>query len=194
MVAEERNSTTAYISPEEYLERERNAFEKSEYYQGEIRPMAGATRNHNTIQSNVSGMLYNALRRTSCTFFGTDMRIHIPATTLYTYPDFSLVCGQEQYLDNTFDTLLNPVTLIEVLSKETGKYDQGDKFGLYRSISSLEEYIMIDSRRISVAVWRNENDGWILVQETTNLDDEIVIKSVDAALSIRDVYEQTEGV
>lgn len=189
MVAPPRLFTQA-----EYLERERKAAFKSEYYAGEITPMAGATANHNTIQRNISGMLYNALRGTSCQFFANDMRVHIPSTTLYTYPDFSLFCGQPQYLDNVFDTLLNPVALIEVLSKETATYDRGDKFSLYRSIPSFMEYILIDSRRVAVEVWRKETGRWVLVRETDNADETIEIASANAILPIRDVYELTEGI
>ena len=182
------------VTESEYLDQERKAAFKSEYYQGEITPMAGATANHNTIQRNVSGMLYIALRRASCQFFANDMRVYIPATTLYTYPDFSLFCGQPQYLDNVFDTLLNPVALIEVLSKETASYDRGDTFSLYRSIPSFTEYILIDSRRVAVEVWRKEAGRWVLVQETDNPHESIGIDSVNALLPIRDVYELTDGI
>lgn len=183
-----------YHSQAEYLERERQAAFKSEYINGEIIPMAGATANHTAIQANVSGLLYNALRRQPCRFFPNDLRVYIPVTTLYTYPDFSIVCGKPTFLDGAFDTLLNPVALIEILSKDTAGYDRGDKFESYRSIPTLEEYILIDSRRVKAEVWRKDQSRWVLAQETRSVDDAITIRIIDADFSLQDVYELTEGV
>ena len=190
MIADEKQTYT----PAEYLMQERNAVGKSEYFNGEISVMAGATANHTAIQANVSGLLYNALRRQPCRFFPNDLRVHIPATTLYTYPDFSIVCGKPAFLDGTFDTLLNPAALIEILSKETASYDRGDKFESYRSIPTLEEYILVDSRRVKAEVWRKEQGRWVLVQETSSVDDAVIIETINAAFALQDVYELTEGL
>lgn len=183
-----------YYSQTEYLERERQAAFKSEYSNGEINAMAGATANHTAIQANVSGLLYNALRGQPCRFFPNDLRVHIPATTLYTYPDFSIVCGKPAFLDGVFDTLLNPAGLIEILSKETASYDRGDKFESYRSIPTLEEYVLIDSRRVKAEVWHKEQNRWVLAQETRLIDDTITIRIINADFLLSEVYDLTEGI
>ena len=117
--------TKPFITPEEYLERERQAEYKSEYYNGEIFAMSGASRNHALLTSNVIAALHNALRGTDCLVYSSDLRIHIPASGLYTYPDVSVVCSQDELLDEQHDTLLNPVLIVEVLSPSTERYDRG---------------------------------------------------------------------
>lgn len=181
-------------SPEEYLDLERAAEYKSEYYQGEIFAMAGASRNHNRVTENLSINIGLFLRGKSCRSFSRDMRTHIPENGLYTYPDFLVVCGKEEFLDEQKDTLLNPKVIIEVLSKGTGSYDRGDKFELYRSISTLVEYILIDSRRIKAEVWRREGGFWLLAFETRDREASIELTSIGLTLSLRDIYDQTEGL
>ena len=190
MTAQPRKKYT----PEEYLELEREADYKSEYYQGEIFAMAGASRNHNRITENLSGEFYIFLKGKPCRSYSSDLRVHVPANGLYTYPDLVVVCGKEEYLDNENDTLLNPKIIIEVLSKNTGSYDRGDKFELYRSIPTLEEYVLIDSRRIKAEVWRKTDGTWLLADETSDLERSIELASIDLMLSLIDIYDQTEGI
>jgi Uma2 family endonuclease len=110
---------------QEYLELERAAEYKSEYYRGEIFAMAGAGRNHNRITENLSIEIGVFLKGKGCQSFSSDMRVHIPENTLYTYPDFLIVCGEPEFLDRQTDTLLNPSVIVEVLSPSTERYDQG---------------------------------------------------------------------
>lgn len=182
------------FTPEEYLELERKAEYKSEYYQGEIFAMAGASRNHGILVGNLSGLLYNFIQGKSCSFYPTDMRVHIPANGLYTYPDLVVVCGKEDFLDEEFDTLLNPQIIVEVLSKSTGDYDRGDKFEKYRSIPSLLEYVLIDSRRIRAEVWRKEAGTWILALETNDPESRIELTSIGLTVSLRDIYNKTDNI
>ena len=133
--------TKPFITPEEYLERERAAEFKSEYYNGEIFAMSGGSRNHVLIAGNCQMALRSALKDKGCLVFQSDLRVHIPSNDLYTYPDVVVVCGEEQYLDNQKDTLVNPVLVVEVLSPSTESYDRGQKFEFYRSIASLQEYV-----------------------------------------------------
>ncbi|MFB9295371.1 Uma2 family endonuclease [Persicitalea jodogahamensis] len=181
-------------SPEEYLQLERAAEYKSEYYRGEIFAMAGASRNHNRIVGNLNGLFYNFLLAKPCNFYPSDMRVHVPANGLYTYPDLLVACGQEEYLDDETDTLLNPKIIIEVLSKSTGSYDRGDKFEMYRSIPTLMEYVLVDSRRVKAEVWRKEEGTWLLAIETNDLESNLELKSIDFTLSLHDVYNNTEGI
>lgn len=182
---------------EEYLQMELTAPYKSEYYNGEIFPMgeiegdtpeamAGALPPHNKISSNIIIALGNKLRGTGCMPFGSDQRIFIPETGLYTYPDISVFCGSLQYQDNM--SLKNPVLLVEILSKVTEGYNRGSKFEMYRSISSLVEYLMADSMRLHVELWRKENGRWILATETKDINESIELKSINNTFQLQDFY------
>lgn len=183
-----------YFTPQEYLELERAAEYKSEYYQGEIFAMAGASRNHNRITENLSIDIGFFLKGKSCRSYSSDFRTHIPANGLYTYPDLLVVCGKEEYVDGEFDTLLNPTIIIEVLSESTADYDQGGKFGLYRSIPTLEEYVVIDSRSIKSVVWRKERGTWLLATETKDLESSIELATIGLTLPLRVIYDQTQNL
>lgn len=186
---------------EEYLQMELNAPYKSEYYNGEIFPMgeiegdtpeamAGALPAHNAISSNIIFILESRLRGKGCKSYGSDQRIFIPETGLYTYPDISVFCGQLQYQDNM--TLKNPVLLVEILSKVTEGYNRGSKFEMYRSIPSLVEYLMVDSRRVYVELWRKENGKWVLAAETNDVNQTIEFKSIENVFPLHDFYFGTQ--
>ena len=127
-----------FITPEEYLRLERASQEKHEYFKGEIFAMTGATENHNIIAGSTFAALYSELRKKPCQIYPSDMRVRIPATGLYTYPDISVVCGTPEFEDDGLDTLLNPTVIIEVLSPSTEPYDRGKKFQHYRTIPTLK--------------------------------------------------------
>ena len=83
-----------HLTPEQYLEIERKAERKSEYYAGEMFAMAGASKEHGLITVNLVAVLHNQLRRSACRTFVADLRVNIPATGLYTYPDIVVACGE----------------------------------------------------------------------------------------------------
>lgn len=178
-----------YMTAAEYLEMERAAIEKHEYYKGEVFAISGARLRHNHIQTNFVGTVYSYLRGKSCNVFGSDLRIHIPTNSLYTYPDAVIVCGEPAMLDNEMDTLLNPVVIVEVLSKSTQSYDRGDKFMLYRAIPSLKEYIMINSESIGVEHYTRQEAGKWELEELKSLSDTINIRSIDLRLPLQQLYE-----
>jgi Uma2 family endonuclease len=126
-------------SIDEYLEQEKSSDEKHEYFQGEVFAMAGATVQHNIIASTLLTELGSKLKGKGCQPFGSDLRIHIPANTLFTYPDVSVFFGE-----------VNPLVIIEILSRSTKTYDRGDKFKFYRDIITLREYVLVDSESILV--------------------------------------------
>lgn len=182
---------------EEYLQMELIASYKSEYYNGEIFPMgeiegdtpeamAGALPAHNAISSNIIFIFESRLRGKGCKPYGSDQRVFIPETGLYTYPDISVFCGRLQYQDNM--TLKNPVLLVEILSKVTEGYNRGSKFEMYRSIPALVEYLMIDSQRVHVELWRKENNKWMLAAETNDVNETIELKSIENRFQIHDFY------
>lgn len=180
---------------EEYLELERAAEYKSEYYRGEIFAMSGASRYHNRITENLSIEIGSFLKGKSCQSFSRDMRVHIPENTLYTYPDLLIVCGKPEFLDNQTDTLLNPSVIIEVLSPSTEGYDQGKKFHLYRSLRTLTEYVLIDSQEVRAEVYRKGTNGvWILASEADDLEGSINLGHIGLTLKMADIYSQVKDL
>lgn len=196
MIAEKRQ----FITEEAYLSMEQVALERSEYYKGEIIPMAGASKQYNRIKENVAGEIYAALRESNCRSFSSDMRVHLPETSLFAYPDIVIVCGEPQLKDNEFDNLLNPTVLIEVLSDGTEDYDRdtpvrGRKFQRYRKIPTFQEYILIDSQAIDVEVWRkNELGLWTLVEQVTTPTESFTIDTIGLTISLQKVYDRTIGL
>jgi Uma2 family endonuclease len=179
-------------SIEEYLEIERESDEKHEYYKGEVFAMSGPKFQHVLISGNIFSQLKNKLKGKPCQPLGSDMRVHIPTNTLFTYPDISVVCGEPEFLNNDEWNLLNPTVIIEVLSPSTRNYDRGDKFNLYRDMPSLKEYILVDSETISIeAFYINAHGQWEL-KEHKKKEETLQIKSIKTALKIEDIYEGTK--
>ena len=142
-----------FLTPEQYLEIERKAEFKSEYYQGEMFAMGGARWTHNRLVANLIALLHQQLRSHPCQTVPSDMRVQVEATGMYTYPDAIVVCGEPQFLDETRDTLLNPSLIVEVLSPSTEFYDRVRKFEHYRAVESVSEYLLISSERVSVELY-----------------------------------------
>lgn len=177
------------ISIEAYLEMENAAIEKHEYYKGEVFAMSGAKLPHNEISLNLITILKNRLKGKQCKPYNSDTRIHIPANTLFTYPDISIVCGEVETLNDDEYNVLNPTVIIEVLSKSTKNYDRGEKFKLYRDIETLKEYVLIDSESMHIEIFRlNENNHWEL-EEYNDANSELKIKAISEIILIADVYE-----
>ncbi|MGC4234737.1 MAG: Uma2 family endonuclease [Niabella sp.] len=132
------------------------------------------------------------LKGKPCKPFGSDMRIHIPENTLFTYPDISIICGDIISAEEDEDTALLPSVLIEILSPSTKNYDRGEKFKLYRDIPSLKEYILVDSESVNIEAFRlNAHSHWEL-EEYRSLKDILTIKTIDVAISIQDIYNDTK--
>ena len=178
------------LTEEEYLSFEKDALEKHEYFKGEIFAMAGAR--HNIIFSNVFIGLGILLKGRPCRPYGSDLRIHIPENTLYTYPDISIICGKILPSKLDPDTAVQPVVLIEILSPSTKNYDLGAKFNLYREIPTLKEFIAIDSEAIRIEVYRINNKGHWELEDYRSIENTLVIPVVGVNLPLKDIYEQTE--
>ena len=182
------------ISIEDYLKMEIASIEKHEYYRGEIFAVAGAKVPHNKICVNLLIALGQRLKGKKCRPYGSDQRIHIPANTLFTYPDISIICGEILTLNNDEYNALNPSVIIEVLSKSTKNYDRGEKFKLYRDITTLKEYILVDSESIHVEIFRfNENNHWEL-EEYKDSNESIHIKIINESLSVVEIYDNVKVV
>ena len=176
---------------EEYLQMETASDEKHEYYQGEVFAMSGALQAHNAIATNVLAELRSKLKGKGCRPYGSDMRIHIPSNTLFTYPDVSVFCGDVKTLNDDKFNALNPVVIIEVLSKSTKSYDRGDKFKLYRDIATLKEYVLIDSTAVFVEVFSVNATGHWELREYKTLNEILRFQSLPVSLSLSDVYEDS---
>ncbi|MBI5470868.1 MAG: Uma2 family endonuclease [Ignavibacteriae bacterium] len=178
-----------YITPEEYLEIERNAKFKSEYFNGEMFAMAGGSRIHGLIATNVIGELRNQLRGRPCMVYNSDVRVHIAATGLYAYPDVSVVCGETTAEQET-DVVTNPLVIVEVLSASTKDYDRGQKFEQYRKLISLREYLLISQHEPHVEQYiRQEGAEW-LFRERYDPNDVVTIAALDCTLPLREIYDK----
>ena len=132
-----------YYTPDEYLAQEEVAEFRSEYRDGEIVSMTGASINHNQIAGNVYAFLKFMLRKTDTKPYIGDLRLWIPQYRQYTYPEVFLIQGQPVFQERRTDTIMNPCLIVEVLSKSTKDYERTDKFRYYRSIAELQEYVLI---------------------------------------------------
>ena len=184
------NPIPAKMSPAEFLAFEREADEKHEYRDGEIMVMSGAKRNHNKVSTNLSGLLWQHFKGKDCENYSNDMRVWVPKTRLYTYPDIVVVCGKPEFLDDEFDTLLNPVAIIEILSDSTESYDRGEKFQSYRSIPTLKEYLLVAQYGPHLEKYVKHGDGFWMLSEASGLDGSITLESIDCPISLGDVYDK----
>jgi Uma2 family endonuclease len=182
----------AYLTSEEYLAIERASEQKHEYLAGELYAMAGGSARHNRIAGSTYASLYAQLRRRNCTVYPSDMRVKSLQTGLYTYPDITIVCGNEQFEDRKEDTLLNPTVIIEVLSASTEKYDRGKKFQHYRGILSLREYILIAQDGYHVERFSRQNNNTWIFSEAMRREDIIELPVVQCVLALEEIYEKVD--
>jgi len=180
------------LTAEEYLEFERSSEIKHEFYNGRIYAMAGAKRRHNLIALNIGSEIRTHLKGRNCEAYPSDMRIYIPRFGLYTYPDVSVVCGKPEFQDAVLDTLLNPVLLIEILSDSTESYDRGKKFQHYRSIESLQEYVLVSQNEARIEKYIRQGDGFWVLSEAVGVVSSIMFESIDCPISLAEVYDKID--
>lgn len=181
---------TTRLTPEEYLAVERRAEYKSEYIDGEIVAMTGASRRHNLIAFNISREISQQLKGRPCEGYASDMRVRVPSTRLYTYPDVVVVCGEPKFEDDYVDTLLNPTLIVEVLSESTELYDRGKKFGFYRTIESLAEYLLVAQDECRVEQYVRQPDGRWLLSDYRSAEEAVELSSIGCRLALREVYDK----
>lgn len=179
-------------SPEEYLELEINSEERHQYIKGEIIAMKGGTPNHNKITLNLSSALNFALKCQPYDVFVTDQRLWITEARIHTYPDVMVVTQPLEYAENRRDTLTNPLFIAEVLSKSTRAYDKDDKFTAYRTISSFQEYLLIDQYRIHIEHYsKTEPYKWVFI-EYDNPQAIVSLFSLDFQIEIGEIYNKVD--
>ena len=178
------------LSPEEYLARERRAEIKSEYHDGEVFAMSGASRAHNLIVTNFVRELSLRLRDRDCEVYPSDMRVKVDPTGLYTYPDVIVVCGEPAFEDEHVDTLLNPTLLIEVLSESTEASDRGKKFEHYRKLEMLQGVVLVTQDEAHAERFTRQPDGQWLLGEASGLEAALHLASIDVTLPLADIYDK----
>lgn len=176
-----------YISPEEYLELDRAAERRSEYVDGLMIAMAGASPAHIFIVNNISFELTGQTRG-RCRVGVNDARLHIPDRKSYFYPDVIVSCAEFEIIGDLDDIFVNPRVLVEVTSKGSAGYDRNLKFAHYRSVASLADYLTVDQFRPFVEHHSRQPDGGWTSTEYASLDTVIAIPSISAVLKMSEVY------
>ncbi|HMA33600.1 MAG TPA: Uma2 family endonuclease [Chloroflexia bacterium] len=176
-----------FYTPEEYLALERQAAAKSEYLAGQIVAMSGASRVHNRISVNLVRVLSAQTLDGPCETYSSDLRVKVSGQGLYTYPDLTVVCGPQQFEDDQVDTLLNPTLIVEVLSPSTEAYDRGAKFGYYRALPSLQEYLLVAQDQALLEHYLRADDSWVF---TATRDPGAVVRlpTIACDLPLAEVY------
>ena len=180
-----------FLSPQEYLAREREAETKSEYYDGETFAMAGGSEEHSLIVVNMCTALLLQLADRPCKVYNSDMRVRVEEDGPYAYPDVSVVCGEAEFADEERDNLLNPTVIVEVLSPSTEAYDRGDKFAHYRRLETLREYVLIAQDQLRIEHYRREGAGWVLT-EISDPNGTLNLPSIDCHVAVSAIYEKIE--
>jgi Uma2 family endonuclease len=177
-------------TPDEYLALEFEAEARHEYRNGAIIPMPGGTPAHNEINSILNALLRIALKGRPYSIFIADQRLWIPEANLYTYPDTMVIPRPLELKPGRKDTVLNPILIAEVLSDSTQAYDRGDKFAAYRTIASLQEYLLIDQSRPIVEQYVKQGENQWLLREYCGVDQRLNLGSIDnVTLPLTDLYE-----
>lgn len=177
----------------EYLEREHASTIRHEYVNGRVHAMAGGSPRHNLITANTSTRLNERLRAAGkrCFVFSSDQRVFVPTTGLYTYPDVTIVCGRPQIHPMDRTSIVNPLVLVEVLSASTESFDRGAKFAHYRTIESLEGYVLVSQADRLVECYRRfEGRQWILSEYHGS--EAAVIAALGVELPLDEIYENSD--
>jgi Uma2 family endonuclease len=175
------------VSLEEYLERERTGGYKSEYYDGAVSAMAAVSPAHVLIETNLIRELSFKLADSPCDVYTSNLRVLIRESVLYAYPDVVVACAPEF---SGGSTLLNPKTIVEVVSEATEAYDRGRKFQLYVASGSLQEYVLVSEHTPAVEVWTRGRPGEWVLNEASELDGSVTLHSIPCRLSMRDIYRK----
>jgi Uma2 family endonuclease len=178
------------LTPEQYLELERASEFRSEYYAGHMYAMSGGSYPHALIIGNMVFALKTAIGKRRCSVTPSDLRLRVSQNGLYTYPDLVVVCGEPKFADDQKDTLLNPALIVEVLSRSAEAYDRGFKAAQYRTIASLQEYVLVSQTEPRVETFRRQLGGAWLMSESFGLETGCRLDSLDCQIALADIYGQ----
>ncbi len=181
-----------FVSPEEYLAVERESDTKSEYFDGVVYAMTGASLHHIQIVSNVNTELSTQLRTRPCRALPNEMKVRLPDSRKFFYPDVTVVCGKPLFHDERTDIILNPVLVIEVLSPSTEAFDRGAKFHAYQTLDSLKEYLLIAQDKPVVEQFVRQEDGKWTYVATFGLESSVSLPSIECSLNLSAVYDKVD--
>ena len=184
------NAEKPCVTPQEYLERERRAETKSEYDSGVITPMAGATKEHVRISADTTIHLGIQLLEGNCEILGNDMRMRIIRGDKYYYPDLIVVCGEARFEDNTFDTLMNPTLIIEILSESTEHKDRSAKMDAYETLESLTDYVLIAQTEPRIEHYSRLSEGDWRYRVARGLDAVLALPNIGCELQLAKAYRR----
>lgn len=179
------------ISPEEYLIREDEAQEKSEFINGRVIAMAGTSVPHERISRNLVSELHFSFKNKNCEVFSSEIKVAIGHKKAFYYPDAMAVCGDLSYARGRNDMIDNPIFIIEIISPESEIRDRGEKFLSYQMLPSLQEYVLISQDQVNVEVFFKDEKGW-RYNRYSELNDVVTFQSVGVDLALKDLYDRVE--
>ncbi len=180
-----------YYSDEEYLAFEREALDKHELIDGEVIAISGASREHNLITLNTATELHFQLKGKNCETYSSDMRVRMKKGR-YSYPDVVVVCGEPQFADDEFDVLLNPVVVVEVLSKSTRFRDKTEKLETFQKMESIQECLLIEQDFLHIEHYIKQTPMQWLLKIYEDMKQTISLESIDCQLPLSEIYAQIE--
>ena len=184
------SQTSIKFTPNEYLVNERKSEIKHEFLDGVVFAMAGASKKHNQISSNLVRIIGNQILNKPCSVYASDMRVKSEATNKYSYPDIVVSCENENFEDEEEDSLLNPLIIIEILSDSTEAYDRGDKFFHYRQIDSFVEYVLVSQKNQHIERFIRQADNTWLYSEFKTATDTVELSAISCHLLLNDMYDK----
>ncbi|MFP4280192.1 MAG: Uma2 family endonuclease [Halochromatium sp.] len=182
-----------HLSFDDWLAIERTATDqRSEYVAGEVFAMAGGSEEHNLIVANLVREFGNQFKGKPCRVYASDMKVHIAEADVGTYPDVMVICGERQFHDGRRDVVTNPTLIVEVLSDSTEAYDRGDKFRHYRSLDSLQAYLLLSQSRMQAELFIGQADGTWMLSSYQEPSASIRLPMLEVELSLAEVYDKVE--
>jgi Uma2 family endonuclease len=181
------SSEPTYLTPEEYLQLEQSSPVKHEYINGYIYAMAGASDIHVTVALNLATILRSHVRGSGCRVYIADMKARIELLNRYYYPDVMVTCDQRDQETPNYKRF--PRLIVEVLSGSTEAFDRGDKFVDYQAIDTLEEYVLINTKRQRVECFKRGDNGLWILQSYTEQDKLFRLNSIAFEGAIAELYE-----
>jgi Uma2 family endonuclease len=183
---------STFLTPAEYLEIERPAEWKSEYFQGKMVEMPRVNRRHVSIVGNLMSELGSHLKKRACGVYASNLRLRVAAIDFYTYPDIMVICGYPQMDGDQDDIVLNPILIAEVLSEPTQDYDRGEKFQRYQNLPSMLEYLAVAQDAPRIEHWTRQPDGRWLLANSEGMDASIQLASIDCSLPLAEIYDRID--
>lgn len=184
-----------YYRFDDWLENERAAVDsRSEYVQGEVFAMTGASEAHNLIVTNITREISTQFRGRPCRTYANDMKVRVQSADAGVYPDLIAVCGEREFYGERRDVIQNPELIVEVLSDATEAYTRGEKFALYRQLPSLKEYLLISQHRVRAELFTRQADNRWLLADFSAATDTVPLASIGCNLALAEVYDKVELV